>query len=407
MARKRIITPGKKEVIRNLISEYNITSAKDLQEALKDLLGDTIQDMLEAELDNFLGYEKYESTDKEKLNYRNGHTSKTLKSTLGPVEIDIPRDRNGEFEPKVVPKYKRDISEIEQKIIAMYARGMSTREINEHIQEIYGFEVSAEMVSKITDKILPEIEEWQKRPLDEVYPIVFIDAIHFSVKNNGVVLKKAVYVVLAVNIEGMKDVIGIYVGENETSKFWLSVLNDLKNRGVKDILILCADALSGIKEAINVAFPATEYQRCIVHQIRNTLKYVSDKDRKEFATDLKRIYTAPNESAGYDQMIEVSEKWDKKYPAAMKSWHSNWDVICPFFKYSQVLRKVMYTTNAIESLNSGYRRLNKSRSVFPSDQSLLKSMYLATLKITAKWTMRYRDWGIILGELQIMFEGRI
>jgi len=238
MARKRIITPEKKELIRNLISEYNITSAKDLQEALKDLLGDTIQNMLEAELDEHLGYEKYESTEEAKSNYRNGYTSKTLKSSVGQVEIDIPRDRNAEFEPKIVPRYKRDISEIENKIIAMYARGMSTREINEQIQEIYGFEVSAEMVSKITDKILPEIEEWQKRPLGEVYPIVFIDAIHFSVKNDGIVGKKAVYIVLAIDIEGQKDVIGIYVGENESSKFWLSVLNDLKNRGVKDILIL-------------------------------------------------------------------------------------------------------------------------------------------------------------------------
>ena len=378
-----------------------------MQEALKDLLGDTIQNMLEAELDEHLGYEKYESTEEAKSNYRNGYTSKTLKSSVGQVEIDIPRDRNAEFEPKIVPKYKRDISEIENKIIAMYARGMSTREINEQIQEIYGFEVSAEMVSKITDKILPQIEEWQKRPLGEVYPIVFIDAIHFSVKNDGIVGKKAVYIVLAIDIEGQKDVIGIYVGENESSKFWLSVLNDLKNRGVKDILILCADALSGIKDAINAAFPNTEYQRCIVHQIRNTLKYVSDKDRKEFARDLKRIYTAPNEKAGYDQMLEVSEKWEKKYPAAMKSWKSNWDVICPFFKYSEELRKIMYTTNTIESLNSSYRRINKSRTVFPGDQSLLKSIYLATVKITSKWTMRYKNWRLILGQLQIMFEGRI
>lgn len=378
-----------------------------MQEALKDLLGDTIQNMLEAELDEHLGYEKYESTEEAKSNYRNGYTSKTLKSSVGQVEIDIPRDRNAEFEPKIVPRYKRDISEIENKIIAMYARGMSTREINEQIQEIYGFEVSAEMVSKITDKILPQIEEWQKRPLGEVYPIVFIDAIHFSVKNDGIVGKKAVYIVLAIDIEGQKDVIGIYVGENESSKFWLSVLKDLKNRGVKDILILCADALSGIKDAINAAFPNTEYQRCIVHQIRNTLKYVSDKDRKEFARDLKRIYTAPNEKAGYDQMLEVSEKWEKKYPAAMKSWKSNWDVICPFFKYSEELRKIMYTTNTIESLNSSYRRINKSRTVFPGDQSLLKSIYLATVKITSKWTMRYKNWGLILGQLQIMFEGRI
>lgn len=300
MARKRIITPEKKELISKLIEEYDIKTVKDLQEALKDLLGDTIQNMLEAELDEHLGYERYEPTEEPKSNYRNGHTSKTLKSSVGPVEIDVPRDRNSEFEPKVIPKHKRDISDIENKIIAMYARGMSTREISEQIQDIYGFEVSAEMVSKITDKILPEIEEWQNGPLDEVYPIIFIDAIHFSVKNDGLVTKKAVYVVLAITTEGLKDVIGIYVGENESSKFWMGVLNDLKNRGVKDILILCADALTGIKDAINAAFPNTEYQRCIVHQIRNTLKYVSDKDRKEFAKDLKRIYTAPDEETGAD-----------------------------------------------------------------------------------------------------------
>lgn len=407
MARKRIITPQKRELINQLISEYDITSIKDLQEALKDLFGGTIQNMLEAELDNHLGYEKYEPTESEKPNYRNGHTSKTLKSTVGAIDIDVPRDRNAEFEPRIVPKYKRDISEIEQKIIAMYARGMSTREINEQIQEIYGFEVSADMVSKITDKILPEIEEWQKRPLDSVYPIVFIDAIHFSVKSDGIIIKKAVYIVLAVNSDGMKDVIGIYVGENENSKFWLGVLNDLKNRGVKDILIISADALSGMKEAIGASFPNTEYQRCIVHQIRNTLKYVSHKDKKEFAKDLRCIYTSPNETAGYSQLQEVSEKWSKKYPNAMKSWETNWDTISPFFKYSQELRKIMYTTNAIESLNSSYRRLNKSRTVFPSDQSLLKSIYLATLKVTAKWTTSYHNWGVIFGQLQIMFEGRI
>lgn len=396
-----------KNVLREIIRENDFKNPGEIYTYFKDAFKDLLQEMLEAEMDVTLGYDKNDVKNKQTDNYRNGHSQKTVKSQYGEVELSIPRDRKGDFEPKIVPKYKRDISGIEEKIISLYARGMSTRDIHDQIKDLYGIEVSAEMVSKITDRILPEIEEWQNRPLDEVYPIIFIDAIHFSVKNDGLVTKKAVYVVLAITTEGLKDVIGIYVGEKESSKFWMGVLNDLKNRGVKDILILCADALTGIKDAINAAFPNTEYQRCIVHQIRNTLKYVSDKDRKEFAKDLKRIYTAPNEETGYEQMLEVSEKWDKKYPAAMKSWKTNWDVICPFFKYSKELRKIMYTTNAIESLNSSYRRLNKSRTVFPSDQALMKSIYLATLKITAKWTMRYRDWGMILGQLQIMFEGRI
>ena len=407
MAKKRVISEGKKNLIAGLINEYGIESIKDLHEAFKDLFGGTIQGMLEAEFDQHIGYDKYEQTEKEKSNYRNGSGQKTLKSTYGEIPIDVPRDRNGEFEPKVVPKRKRDISEIEGKIIAMYARGMSTRQISEQINDIYGFEVSADMVSSITDKILPEIEEWRNRILDEVYPIAFVDAIHFSVKDNGIVGKKAAYVILGVNTEGRKEVLGIYIGENESAKFWLGILNELKNRGVKDILIICADGLSGIKEAISASFPKTEYQRCIVHQIRNTLKYVSHIDKKVFASDLKKIYTSPNEELGYEQMIKVTEKWGKKYPNAMKSWDSNWDIICPFFKYGQELRKIMYTTNAIESLNSGYRRLNRTRTVFHGEQSLLKGLYLATKKITEKWISPYPNWGIILGQLEIMFEGRI
>jgi len=306
---------------------------------------------------------------------------------------------------KLALKYKVSESHVAKKAVELARNAVENGNLTDKRLAHVGYYLVGKGICELEKEI--GLEEWQKRPLGEVYPIVFIDAIHFSVKNDGIVGKKAVYIVLAIDIEGQKDVIGIYVGENESSKFWLSVLNDLKNRGVKDILILCADALSGIKDAINAAFPNTEYQRCIVHQIRNTLKYVSDKDRKEFARDLKRIYTAPNEKAGYDQMLEVSEKWEKKYPAAMKSWKSNWDVICPFFKYSEELRKIMYTTNTIESLNSSYRRINKSRTVFPGDQSLLKSIYLATVKITSKWTMRYKNWGLILGQLQIMFEGRI
>ena len=289
----------------------------------------------------------------------------------------------------------------------MYAKGLTTREISEQIEDIYGFEVSEGMVSNITNKLLPEIEEWQKRPLSSVYPIVFIDAVHFSVRDNGIIRKLAAYTILGINEEGKKEVLTIQIGENEGSKYWLTVLNELKNRGVKDILVLCADGLTGIKESIAVAYPQTEYQRCIVHQVRNTLKYVADKDKKEFASDLKSIYQAPSEEAGYAQMKEVTEKWKERYPNAMKSWSVNWDVISPIFKFSADVRKVIYTTNAIESLNSAYRRLNSKRSVFPSDTALLKALYLATFEVTKKWTLPIRNWGKVYGELSIMYEDRL
>jgi transposase-like protein len=289
----------------------------------------------------------------------------------------------------------------------MYARGLTTREISEQIEDIYGFEASAQLVSRVTDKIIPQIEEWQNRQLAEVYPIVFIDALVFSVRRDKTVQKVAVYVVLGVDADGMKDVLSIEVGETESSKFWLSVLNNLKHRGVKDILVLCADGLSGIKEAIEAAFPMTEYQRCIVHMVRNTLNHVAHKNKKAFATDLKTIYHAPDEATGYANMQDVTAKWDKVYPNAMKRWEANWDVICPIFKFSPVVRKALYTTNAIESLNSQYRRINAGRPVFPSDDALKKALYLATRNITKKWTTKIRDWGQIYGELSIMFDGRV
>ena len=289
-------------------------------------------------------------------------------------------------EPQVVQKRQKDISGIDQKIISMYARGLTTRQISEQIEDIYGFECSERFISNVTDKILPQIEEWQNRPLDEVYPIVFIDAIHYSVRDNGVIKKLAVYVILGITVDGKKEVLTISVGDNESSKYWLSLLNKLKNRGVKDILIVCADGLSGIKKAISVAFPKTEYQRCLVHQVRNTLKYVPDKDRKAFASDLKKIYHAATEEKARTKLDTVNEKWRSKYPNAMKRWYDNWDAIIPIFKFSPDVRKVIYTTNAIESLNSTYRKLNRQRSVFPSDTALLKALYLATFEITKKWS---------------------
>jgi transposase-like protein len=405
MARRRKMSEGKKNIIAGLIEEYNIQSAADIHDALKDLLGGTIQEMLEVELDEHLGYESYERSDNP--NSRNGVKNKRLVSSYGEIPIDVPQDRNSEFEPQIVQKRKKDISEIEQRIIAMSAKGLTTRQISSMVEDIYGFEVSESMVTGITNKILPQIEEWQQRPLSAVYPILFIDAIHFSVRTENIVKKIAAYIILGISDEGKKEVLSITVGENESSKYWLSVLNDLKNRGVQDILILCADGLSGIKESISAAFPQTEYQRCIVHQVRNTLKYVSHKDKKAFANDLKSIYHAPNEEAGYEQMLQVTEKWQDKYPNAMKRWEENWDVISPMFKFSNDVRKVIYTTNSIESLNSGLRRLNSQRSVFPSDAALLKALYLATFELTKKWTMPLRGWGKVHGELSIMYDGRL
>ena len=403
--RRERLNEGKKNIIAQLIQEYDIHTAEDIQDALKDLLGRTIESMLTAELDNHLGYDPYERTDS--ANARNGKKQKTLRSKYGEIPIEVPQDREGSFEPQIVKKRQKDISSIEDKIISMYAKGLTTRQISEQIEDIYGFEVSDGMISDITDKLLPDIQDWQQGPLSSVYPIIFIDAVHFSVRDNHVIKKLAAYVILGINEDGRKEVLSIQIGENESSKYWLSILNELKNRGVKDILILCADGLSVIKESINVAFPNTEYQRCLVHQVRNTLKYVANKDKKEFATDLKTIYHAPSEELGHSRMLEVTDKWQSHYPNAMKSWSDNWDVISPIFKFSADVRKVIYTTNAIESLNSTYRRLNRQRSVFPSDTSLLKALYLATFEATKKWTLPLRNWGKVYGELSIMFEGRL
>ena len=399
------MTEGKRNIIQQLLQEYDIETAEDIQDALKDLLGGTIKEMMEAEMDDHLGYQKSERSDSD--DYRNGYKSKRVNSSYGSMDIDVPQDRKSTFEPQIVKKRQKDISDIDQKIISMYAKGMTTRQISETIEDIYGFETSEGFISDVTDKILPQIEDWQNRPLDEVYPILYIDAIHYSVRDNGVIRKLAAYVILGINTEGKKEVLSITVGDNESSKYWLSVLNELKNRGVKDILIICADGLSGIKEAIAAAFPKTEYQRCIVHQVRNTLKYVLDKDRKAFASDLKTIYHASDEEKARLALDRVTEKWTAKYPNFMKRWYDNWDAITTIFKFSPDVRKVIYTTNAIESLNSTCRKLNRQRSLFPSDTTLLKALYLATFEATKKWTMSIRNWGQVYGELSIMYEGRL
>jgi len=394
------------ELTKYIMENYEINSAQDLQEALKEMFAGTLQDMMNAEFDDQIGYEKSDNII-PKDNYRNGHSSKKVKSKYGEMDLVIPRDRNADFAPVIVPKNTRNISGIEDKIIGLYGRGLSTREISDEIEDIYGIEVSHTMVSNITDAILPRIQEWQYRPLNTVYPLVFIDAIHFNVKEENQVKKKAAYIVLGVDDCGNKDVLGIWIGENESAKFWLSVLNDLKNRGVADILIICSDGLTGISEAITTAYPKAMQQRCIVHLIRNSVRFVSYKHLKEFCRDLKTIYQAINETKAKENLKAVKDKWLKIYPTALKVWEDNWEAICTLFNYSADLRKIMYTTNAIESLNRTYRKYTKTKGVYPNDESLMKSLYLATLNIQKKWTARYRNWDLILGELMILFPGRI
>lgn len=394
-------------IAREMMKSGDVKNAFDVEEKLRKSFGKIIKSMLEAEMDEHLGNNKYKHEDNKQDNYRNGYSKKKVKSNMGEVELEIPRDRKSEFEPVVVPKHSRDISRLETQIIELYGMGNTTRQISEFVENLYGFGVSAEMVSNITDKIIPEMEEWKSRRLEEVYPFVYIDAIHFNVKTNGVIGKNAAYVVLGISKNGIKEVLGIYIGESESSKFWLSVLNDIKNRGVKDILVLSSDGLTGIQESIKVAYPKTEHQTCMVHFVRNTLKYINHKDKAQFAQDLKAIYTASSEDIGKKIMLDIQAKWKEKYPVVMNRWEENWSVICPFYKFSQRIRKMIYTTNSIESLNSGYRRLNKGRNIYPSVQALNKVLYLATKRITKNWTSKVPEWGECLRELEIMYEGRI
>lgn len=394
-------------IAKEIMKSGDVKTAFDVEEKLRKSFGKIIKSMLEAEMDEHLGNEKYKHNENKQDNYRNGYSKKKVKSNMGEVDLEVPRDRNGEFDPVVVPKHSRDISRLETQIIELYGMGNTTRQISDFVENLYGFGVSAEMVSNITDKIIPEMEEWKSRRLEEIYPFVYIDAIHFNVKTNGVIGKSAAYVVLGVSKAGIKEVLGIYIGESESSKFWLSVLNDIKNRGVKDILVLSSDGLTGIQESIKVAYPKAEHQTCMVHFVRNTLKYVNHKDKAQFAQDLKAIYTASSEEIGKKIMLDVQNKWKEKYPMVMNRWEDNWSVICPFYKFSQRIRKMIYTTNSIESLNSGYRRLNRGRNVYPSIQSLNKVLYLATRRITKNWTSKVPEWGECLRELEIMYEGRI
>lgn len=396
-----------KNVIKEIIQSNEFENPGDILKYLKEAFQDVLQEMLEAEMDITLGYAKNDVQNKKTNNSRNGYTPKTVKTQMGPLELDIPRDRDGEFEPKIVPKYKRDISGIEEKVISLYARGMSTRDIHDQIKDLYGIELSAEMVSKITERILPEIKEWQNRPLESIYPFVFMDAIHYKVRDDNRIVNRAAYVVLGINIEGNKDILGIWIGENESSKFWLGILNELKNRGVADVLLFCVDGLTGLKEAIEAAFPKAEIQRCIIHQLRNSFKYVSYKDIKEFSKDFKSVYTAVSEDEALDELCMLKDKWGQKYPFALRSWETNWDVLSPFFKFPAEIRKIIYTTNIIEGLHRQFRKVTKTKTVFPSDSSLEKMLYLASLNVMKKWTIRYRNWDQVLSQLIIIYGDRV
>ena len=392
-----------KELLRKYIKEQNFTSPNEILNDLKDMFKDVLQESLEAEMDEALGYEKYDSISKSIDNSRNGYSKKTLKTELRPVEIDIPRDRNGEFEPRIIPKHQRSVNGIDEKILGLYATGMTTRDISEQVKELYGVDVSAETVSNITNKILPLVAEWQSRPLEKTYSFVFMDAIHYKVREDKQVVIKAAYVVIGVNLDVEKEVLGIWIGSNESSKFWLSVLNDLKNRGVQNVLIFWVDGLNGFKEAIRATFPFAKIQRCIIHQIRSSMKYIPYKDRKAFIADLKGVYTAVNEEIAMDNLLAMKDKWGNKYPNAIKSWEDNWDNLSTFFAFPGNIRKIIYTTNVIESLNSQFRKITKTKLIFPNDDSLMKMLYLAVERVARKWTRAYADWDLVINQLNIIF----
>ncbi len=393
--------------LREMIKEYGIKDMNDVHEFVKMLTAETIQAALDAELENELGYSKYDYKNKQTENSRNGYSTKTVQGSMGEVELQIPRDRQGEFEPQIVKKHQTDVSSIEDKIIFLYSQGVSTRDIQKTMREMYGIDVDDSRVSKITDKILPLINEWQERPLQSVYAMVILDAVHYNVRESGIVTKKAAYVAIGTDLEGRKDVLGIWLGTSESSKYWLSVLNGLKSRGVQDILIASIDGLSGFVEAINAAFPKAEVQRCIIHQIRSSTRYISYKDLKHFTSDLKPIYKASTEEIALSSLKLLEEQWGKKYPLAVKSWYANWNELSTMFKYPPEIRTLIYTTNAIENFNRQLRKVTKTKSAFVSDEALMKILYLATMSIVEKWTMPIKNWGSILDNLMIYFGDRV
>ena len=370
------------------------------------LVKDVLENILEAEMDEHLGRDKYQrqsNIDPGERNYRNGYSQKNLRSSFGDVDLDIPRDRKSEFEPQIVKKYETVCNELDKKIISLYAKGMTTSDIQAEIEDLYGITISPSMVSKITDKVIATATEWQNRMLDKIYPIVYLDAMYFKVRSNGKIVNKAVYICLGYTMEGYKDILGLWVDEAEGAKFWLGICNDLKNRGVKEILIACMDGLKGLPQAIQTVFPSANIQTCIVHQIRNSIKYIASKDKKSFMKDLKEVYKAPTEELALAQLDKLKEIWGNSYGMVIDSWYKNWNNLSTFFDFSPRIRKMIYTTNALEGFNRQVRKYTKSRTIFPTDESLNKCVYLATMEIMEKWTQPVPNWGATLAELTLFF----
>ena len=374
------------------------------------LIKDVLENILEVEMGEHLGRDKYDrqtDIDQDDRNYRNGYSKKTLRSSFGDVDLDVPRDRKAEFEPQIIKKYETVCNELDKKIISLYAKGMSTRDIQAEVEDLYGITLSPSMISKITDKVIATATEWQNRMLDEIYPIVYLDAMYFKVRSNGKIVNKAVYICLGYTLEGYKDILGIWVDEAEGAKFWLSICNDLKNRGVKKILIACMDGLKGLPQAIKTVFPTVDIQTCIVHQIRNSIKYIASKDKKAFMKDLKEVYKATTEELALVQLDNLKEKWGSNYGMVIDSWYNNWNNLDTFFKFSPQIRKLIYTTNVLEGFNRQVRKFTKVRTIFPTDESLNKCVYLATMEIMEKWTQPIHNWGTTLAELSLYFEEQL
>jgi len=389
------------KAVKELLAGKNI-GGKD--GVLAPLVKELVEAALEAEIESHIANEVLE----DKKNRRNGYNRKTIKSSSGEFELATPRDRIGSFEPQIVKKHQTTISdEIEEKILSLYALGMSYKDIQSHIEELYQITISKATINTITDKIIDKVKEWQARPLESIYPFVFMDAIHYKVKEDGKYENKAVYTILGINLRGKKEILGLYLSESEGAKFWLQVLTDLSNRGVKDILIASVDGLTGFPEAINSVFPQTEVQLCVVHQIRNSLKYIASKNQKEFMKDLKKVYRAISKEEAETELDLLEEKWGKKYPIVIKSWRNKWDNLSNYFKYPEQIRKVMYTTNIIESVHRQFRKLTKTKGAFPNENSLLKLLYMGIQNAEKKWTMPIRNWNLTLSQLAIFFEGRL
>lgn len=398
-------------LLKEYVKSQHFTSTGEVMQAMKEMFRDVIQTAMEVEMDEELGRErceraKSEVNDSGRRNYRNGYSQKTVKTQIGEINIKVPRDRNGSYEPKIIGKYDRNAEGMEEKILSLYACGMSQSDISEQIKELYAVDISPELVTKISEKIMPEVTAWQNRPLESVYPFVFMDAIHYKVREDHRYVTKAAYVVLGITLEGKKDILGVWIGEHESSKFWLNVLNELKSRGIKDVYLFCTDGLCGMLQAIETVFPKSRLQRCIIHQVRSSTKFVSYKDIKQVTSDLKKIYGAATLGEAENNLRAFAESWRGKYPSCVKSWEENWGVLSTFFEYPLEIRKIIYTTNIIEGLNRQFRKITKNKPSFPNDDSLRRMLYLASQRIMKHWRVRYQNWDLVLNQLQLMFADR-